>query len=424
MISMRLLFGILFTLLLSACSPSAIESGFGSRAVPAACVAAAAPWILGDNGAAEKTNVQASAAPALRAVTFNVHSGFGPQNPLFQSRASVEEHLSGIAQVIAASSTQPVDIVGLNEVDFAARRTGGIDQAQYLATMLERLTGQRYEVVYGQTKHRRIPGFEVRFGNAALVRHPVLAVKTCMYDNSGDCGLPQASEEMPLLRAAGVVSRLAREGRGLIKLTFDFHGKPIDAIVTHLDAVVLPEREAQAAHLLRRFVEPGHTTVVLGDFNTVPTVMTYTRAFFVADRTHDILTSGGLGDARVLYAARHNRSDFKIWATYPAAAPVWPLDGILGSLDLFPADVRVVRSEHSDHHGLFVQYQPLHDPAAIAAQHTRHNAIRERQLAQILDCDVVGESVAKARWLISGTGFADMLPQAERKRLPQVARPL
>ena len=349
-------------------------------------------------------------------MTYNLHSGFGPGFAWFRSRATVERHLAGIAAAIAASP-EPVDLVGLNEVDFVARRSGGIDQARYVARALERHTGRRYEVVYGETWRRRLPGFEARFGNAVLVRHPVLHRAACSYDDARDCGGSEPGADMPRLRAGGMINRLVREPRGFIKLTLEVQGRPVDAIVTHLDAFVLAEREAQAAHLLRRFIDPARTTVVLGDFNTVPTVMTYTRAFLAADRTHDILTSGRLADARVLYDSRNGRSDFARWATYPASAPTWPLDGVLGSIDLVPRDVKVIRSAHSDHHGLYVEYRLAADAAVIAAQQRRHDAIRARQLVRIVQCDVVRAGAAQVRWLMGGTEFLSVPADPERERL-------
>lgn len=414
---MRAFLGLLLILPLLAYSPFPGENGFGARLVPAACIAEAAPWILADAaGMPSGTEAGLQQAPALRAVTYNLHSGFGPRHAFFRSRAAIERHLTGIAAVIAALP-EAVDLVGLNEVDFAARRSGGIDQARYLAQALEHRTGERYEVIYGETWRRRLPGFEARFGNAALVRHPVLSSSACLYDDARNCDVVEPGAGMPPLRAGGVVNRLVRESRGFIKLTFEMHGRPVDAIVTHLDAFVLAEREAQAAHLLRRFIDPARTTVVLGDVNTVPTVMTYTRAFFAADRTHDILTSGSLADARVLYDSRNGRSDFGRWATFPASAPVWPLDAVLGSIDLVPRDVKVIESMHSDHHGLYVEYRLARRAAVIAEQRRRHDAIRGRQLAQIVRCDLAHAGAAQLRWLMGATGFMDVISSTEREAL-------
>lgn len=419
---MRFLLIAFLSALLIACTHLEREGNLGSRVVPAACVAAAAPWILGE------TNVPidaGEASPALRAVTYNIHSGFGAGRGFWRSRSVIEHHLNGIAAAIATSGAVPPDVVALNEVDFSSRRSGNFDQARFIADAVERISGQRYDVIYGETWSRRLTGFEVRFGNAALVRHPVRSQTACLYDDTEGCGIPVAGENMPLLRAKGFVNRLTREARGLIKFSIDFHGQPVDVIVTHLDAFVLAEREAQAAHLLRRFVDPQRTTIVMGDINAVPTMMTHTRAFFTADRTHDILTSGGLADARVLHDSQHQRSDFRAWATYPADAPVWPLDAVIGSLDLVPREVRVLDARYSDHRGLYVQYQLTRNPTVVATQRVRHDAIRRRQLAQLLDCDLIGPTrLAKMSWLKEATLFFDLDAPSAAKATAQLSSPL
>jgi len=388
--------------------------GLGFTALAAACRSAPAPW----HGFEELAQPVAAASVAtpqrvLRTVTYNIHSGMGQWKGLWSSRATVERYLDGIAEAIAGTDTAPVDVVALNEVDFAARRSGDIDQARHIADALERITGARYEVIYGETRKLGFPGFKGGFGNAVLVRHTITEQHACLYENAQACGLAGAADGLPSLRAPGTLMRLVREARGLIKLTLDVEGRPIDVIVTHLEALATPEREAQAAHLLQRFVDPGRTTIVLGDMNAVPTMMTYLRHFAGTDRTHDILTSGSLADARVLIDMRLGRRDFGAWSTFPAVAPIWPLDVALGSLDLLPLNARVMDALHSDHRGLYVAYGLLNDTAAIDSQRRRHDAIRARQLAHILQCDITDATrTAKLHWLHTATRFLD--PPAPR----------
>lgn len=414
---------LLCAALLVSCNPVGGVSGFGSPKPAATCAARAAPWLA---AAVVPVAAEATVDRPLRAVTYNLHSGLGPSWTLYRSRATVESNLRGVAQAIAQSSAEPPDVIALNEVDFASRRSGGFDQARFMADELKRLTGATYTAVTGETWRRSIPGFEVRFGNAMLVRHPVLAQGACLYNDAGRCDPVMQPDALPALDAPGIFSRFTREARGLIKLTIDFHGQPVDVIGTHLDAFVMAEREAQAAHLLRRFVRTGRTTLLMGDINAVPTVLTQGRAYFAADRTHDILTSGELADARVLYAAERGLGDWRQWATYPANAPVWPLDAILGSLDLAPESVATVGTMESDHRGLAVQYRLSGDRAATAARRMRHDAIRREQLTQILRCDLAEAEpyTAQVRWLIQGTGFLDVASLAERQRLTRPGAPV
>jgi endonuclease/exonuclease/phosphatase family metal-dependent hydrolase len=408
---MRKLLLIFLVLTLVACVHLESRSALGGRAA-ATCPGTAAPWILAAGEGADVAIAEPT-APILRAVTYNIHSGMGQWRGLWRSRSTVQRHLDGIADTLAASSTEPLDVIALNEVDFTARRSGRLDQARYLADALQRRTGASYDVIYGRTRERRLPGFEGGYGNAALVRHPVSARKTCLYDDAPGCGALVA-RELPGLRAPGMLPRLVREARGVIAFTVDFHGHAVDVVVTHLDALAMAEREAQAAHLLYRFVDPARTTIVLGDINAVPTGMTATRAFFRSDRTHDILTSGALADARVLVASRLRLEDFRAWATYPATAPAWPLDAALATLDLYPQELRVLDGLHSDHRGLFVAYRLARDSAVPAAQRALHDTVRRRQLTRILHCDVSNaERTAKLHWLKTGTQFLDLAPDIE-----------
>jgi len=407
---------------LFSCSPLDGISGFGNRVSAGACAASAAPWLI---PAAAVVPSAAEPRLRLRAVTYNIHSGLGPYFALRGSRATVESNLRRIAEAIAATAParDAPDVVALNEVDFAARRSGNFDQARFIAGELGRLTGYVYEVISGETWRRRIPGFEVRFGNAVLVRHAVISAAACAYVDADECNPVAAPTALPALRAPGLRNRIARENRGLIKLGIDFHGVPMDVVVTHLEAFIVAEREAQAAHLVRRFIDPVRTTLLLGDFNTVPTVLTQGRTYFAADRTHDILTSGSLADARILYASVQRRAELSEWATYPASAPKWPLDSVLGSLDLVPTRVVAVGTTQSDHRGLAVDYVVGVEPGTIALQRARHDAIRRRQLAQILSCDLVAgpQLAARTRWLLQGTGFLEIASSAERQRLAQAA---
>lgn len=352
--------------------------------------------------------------PPLRAVTYNLHSGLGSDWRLFAPRSEVKGNLRAIAREIvgAAPANSPVDVVGLNEVDFHSRRSGWIDQAAFLADELYSLTGHLYNVVRGETWRRNVPGMEVRFGNAVLVRHPVVD------DYAGELGSP--GEEVPgatVESDGNLFSRIFGEKRGIVRVRIDFHEQPVDVLVTHLEAFVLKQREVQAAEILRGFVRPGVSTVLLGDINAVPSVMTAARGPFAADRTHDILTSGKLVDARVHVAARNGAKDLSAWSTYPAGEPEWPLDGVFATADLLPQALRVVGTDESDHRGLLVSYGWLDEERA--AKYGRwHDAMRRRQLGIIMSDDLAFPEPGTDRrmaWLASATGFGEILVELMKK---------
>jgi endonuclease/exonuclease/phosphatase family metal-dependent hydrolase len=342
----------------------------------------AAPWILEE--VADPVAAAHAEPLGLHVATYNVHSGLGHGFALFRGRAQVEKNLRAIARSIAAAGdAEAPDVVALNEVDFGSRRSGWIDQARFVADELETITGVAYAVVRGETWRRDVPGFEVRFGNAALVRLPIVGSATCLFDDLERCGLPAAAEARAVPRRDGLLGRLLREPRGVIRVTVRLQDRLVDVLVTHLEALAIREREAQAAVLLARFVARDRTTVLLGDMNAVPGVLTRNRWMFSDDRTHAILATGGLADASVSLASRRRQRSLGAWATYPAAAPVWGLDWVLGSLDLAPEDVQVIGDAASDHRGLSVRYRWLGDDAEIAAARDRH----ERVCARLRDFD-------------------------------------
>ncbi len=246
--------------------------------------------------------------PPLRVVTFNIHSGLGPDWRLWVDRATAERNLRRIARRIAgaAPANAPVDVVGLNEVDFDSRRSGWLDQAAFLARELERLTGYSYRVRRGETWRRDFPGLEVRFGNALLSRHPIIETWRCTLGS--EClGAPPASP-----RPGGWLMRRTEEPRGVLKARIAVAGRELDLLVTHLEAFWPEGRENQAAEVLTRFIDAGVPTLLMGDINAVPSPMTVQRRHLAADRTHDVISSGPLIDARVWAAARDSAADLGV----------------------------------------------------------------------------------------------------------------
>ena len=354
--------------------------------------------------------------PPLRAVTYNIHSGFGAHWSIFASRVEVEANLRSIAQRIIESAplVSPVDVIGLNEVDFHSRRSGWIDEAAFLADELYSRTGSKYQVIRGETWRRNVPGLEVQFGNALLVRHPVIDIHVSKYGSKNE-----KNPKMAIDSSDSALSRFFGENRGIMRVRIDFHDRPVDVLVTHLEALVLSQREVQAIEILHDYVRPGISTVLLGDMNSVPSDMTNARRFFAADRTHDILTSGRLLDARVSVAARKSAPNLSAWSTYPAKQPLWPLDGIFATSDLQPQDVQVIGSDESDHRGLLVSYRWL-DVEGTAEYERWHDAMRRRQFDRILSKDLHSSTPdidSRINWLSSTTGLGEMIVETKEKTM-------
>lgn len=303
----------------------------------------------------------------LLVATYNIHSGLGSGRGWPRSRETVERNLRAVADDLSrASGGRPLDAVALNEVDFRARRSAWIDEAAFLAAELGRRTGAAYRVVRGETWSRSFPGREAVFGNALLVPHPVLRAASCRLDVVEPCAVARQDAAEVAPADWSVLGALLGEPRGVVKATLSVDGRPVDVLATHLDAFAESAREMQAAHLLERFVEDDRTTVLLGDMNAVPAPLV--RPFFPTDRTAAILTSGPLADPRArLLVPAGGAGD---WATFPAVAPLWPLDWVLASHDLAAESVRAIGAGASDHLGLYATFRlvPAGPSRAVASK--------------------------------------------------------
>lgn len=361
----------------------------GKPDAPDFCLRLDPPWL------GPEAPQPAPRGPSLDAVTYNLHSGLGAGHALRASAQQVRARLRGIAAAIAAQGA--VDVIGLNEVDFGSNRSAWIDQAAFLAAELKTLTGYTYSVVGGPTWSRDTVGEEVRFGNALLTRHPILDSASCLYSATEDCAVRSFRRAHTAPRS-GFLSAFA-EPRGVVRATLSFQGRPLDVVVTHLEAFAAVQREQQAVELLDALVRPDRTTVLLGDINAVPTASPGARWYFAADRTHDVLSSGTLADARVLRAAVEAQRDLSEWATYPARAPRLPLDAVFASTDLWPERVVTVGTDQSDHRGLLARYRWVAGDPAPGLLHAR---IKRVQAARLQVCDR-----ADGRWAVEANGWME-----------------
>lgn len=358
--------------------------------------------------------------PAIDAVTYNIHSGLGATFSFGAGPGEIAAHLRQIAESIAGAAPHgaPPHIVGLNEVDFNSRRSGWLDEATFLAAEIERLTGYTYRVIKGETWRRGVPGLELQFGNAVLVRGIVKETRNCLLDADA-C----TKTALPKVTQVGIAGRALREPRAALAVTVELQGELIDIVLTHLDAIAVPLRESQAAHILRNVVRDDRPTILMGDMNAVPTAITARRAYAESDRTHDILTGGRLFDVRAAAATQAStRPDWGHWATYPSTAPRWPLDAAFVSHDFWPQEVRVLQSNASDHYGFYMRLSLADndDHQAIALW---HDSQRKQNLTRLLQCDFSkpsGDTRARANWLMVGTSYVDVAAPEQRRTLEDI----
>jgi endonuclease/exonuclease/phosphatase family metal-dependent hydrolase len=167
-------------------------------------------------------------AGALRVLTYNVHSCIGLDGKVSPER---------IARVIAEHEP---DVVALQELDVARRRTAGVDQAQAIAERLEML----------------------------LHFHPVVSVGEEQY---GDAVLSRLRMRVVRADALPRVPRLRAEVRGALWVEIDTGTARVQVINTHLSLHPM-ERRLQVDALLgpgwAGAVPPGEA-VLCGDFNAL-----------------------------------------------------------------------------------------------------------------------------------------------------------
>lgn len=227
----------------------------------------------------------------IRILTYNVHGCRGTDGRIDPAR---------IAEVIARCRP---DIAALQEVDVGRSRSGGVDQAQLIASHLD------MQSHFHPARHLQ----EEKYGDAILTNLPARLVRAAPLPSTG-------------------------EPRGAIWMAIDIGGTELHVVNTHL-GLWRRERMAQMATLLGPgwLGSPecaGAPTVVLGDFNAVPASVPY-RSF--ARRGRDVQVEAP-GRPR---------------ATFPSRLPVLRLDHIFigEGIEAIEAEVRsdLLTRTASDH---------------------------------------------------------------------------
>jgi len=219
-----------------------------------------------------------SGTASLRIMTYNVHSGVGTDRKL---------DLARIAEVIAS---QNPDIVALQELDVARKRSGLAHQARVIAEHLD----MHFHFYPAMRIHE-----EEEYGDAILSRWPMRL---------------RRAAELPTVK-----ERLAFEPRGALWASIEAHGKEIQVINTHL-GLSNNERIKQIDALLGPewlgHPECDTPLVLCGDFNALPFSKVYRKA------------------CQVLADTQRGVSRHRPRATFPSRWPVLRLDYIFTSADL------------------------------------------------------------------------------------------
>jgi endonuclease/exonuclease/phosphatase family metal-dependent hydrolase len=175
-----------------------------------------------------------SGADAVTVVTYNIKAG--------------QYHRNGLEAVARVTEALKPDLLALQEVDRAAARTGGVDQARWLGKRLG------LQAVFGRSL--TLPGGG-DYGNALLSRWPITRHQVQ--------GLPLPP------RWEATEARWPPEPRSVLLATVETPRGALHVGVTHFGLQAV-ERRVQAEALLDivgRWAAEG-PVVVAGDFNAAP----------------------------------------------------------------------------------------------------------------------------------------------------------
>lgn len=183
----------------------------------------------------------------MRAMTYNIKAGL--------------YHTEGLEAVARVIESQAPEIVALQEVDIGLPRSGGVDQARWLAARLglqvrfgpAMRAGQREVAAWFREANGQSEG---QYGNALLVR-PGTAIGAV------------ESLALPLPEYAPGVDANWPEPRGALAVRIEPQAVPLWIISTHFG--LEPDQRRRQAEFLRAQVGRLDAPVLLmGDFNGLP----------------------------------------------------------------------------------------------------------------------------------------------------------
>lgn len=257
----------------------------------------------------------------IRILTWNLAHGRGDAGPgrLQNWRGgSTRERLRRLARMADVLRRADADVVILNEVDFDADWSGGVNQAETLA----RAAGYP-SWVEQRNFDVQLPFKKYAFGNAVLSRLPVEGARWV------ELPVRSAAEELAVGAKAAVLVRVrsAAGPLGVIPVHLDPRGEPV-----RLDAVRVLEELRTRTRL---------PLVAAGDFNTAPPGHPGTPPSTAVGRLLE------LGWSSPRARAEHSSAQ----PTFPTRSPDRAIDWILVEppLRVLEASVLTEAAELSDH---------------------------------------------------------------------------
>lgn len=256
----------------------------------------------------------------LRIGTYNIAHGRGSGSGFWTNfRGSKEERATRLQQIADLVDRYQLDLLVLNEVDFDATSSRGVNQARTIAAM----AGLRY-CLEQHNYDANYLGFNFRAGNAVLSRYPLREPKLIRYPNR------RPLQKMLLGDKRGVICDVLLPGDRKVRL-----------VAVHID----PDQEevrAESTRVLAELVAESREPVILaGDFNCAPGTNGATTALDILLNTHRF----------------KNDSDDWPGGTWPSDKPDRVLDWVLVPRDWSFKTVKTPDSTLSDHRPVFVEIE-------------------------------------------------------------------
>ncbi|NGX33696.1 MAG: hypothetical protein K1060chlam1_00036 [Candidatus Anoxychlamydiales bacterium] len=190
----------------------------------------------------------------LKVASYNIHFGIGLETDSpYIDKNSYIKRLDKIAQILKDIDA---DVVLLQEIDSASKRSHYINQANYLA----KVAGYNYFTQAPTLKGKVHINFhkvvgKIEHGQAILSKYPIEYSEAIVFDYAS---------YMPFF------VKWLYDPHGAQKCVINFHGKKINFINLHLDPWSQDQREEQIQKIKKLWLRDKNTpTIIGGDFNSI-----------------------------------------------------------------------------------------------------------------------------------------------------------
>jgi endonuclease/exonuclease/phosphatase family metal-dependent hydrolase len=317
------------------------------------------PWSLGHQKSEAAVNVVEpkvdveyleETPSVIKILTWNLGFlyGKGSEGPGYLPRTKefYEERLRGLVNQIREWSP---DIICFQEIDFDSRRSGGINQAEYVAIhagypyVAEGVSWNANYIPFPYWPPSRNFG-HMKSGGAILSRFPI------------------KSHELELLakpRANPWWYNLFYLHRFFQKAVIDIGGKDYTIVNLHLEAFDKEDRAGQAK-LLSEKIQKEKIDFAAGDYNMVPDIAAKKRKYpeseddYEGDLTYAIMSKSGHDE--VIPDEIYGKDETRFF-TFPSWAPNRRLDYIFFRKGLKMMRAEVLPSALSDHLPIRASFQ-------------------------------------------------------------------